>query len=224
MQMVKNVLLSHERTLARKLQEMFLTWYVETVLTKQRIMELYLNGIEYGPGIYGVTEASRVLFGKHPADLTPPEAVYIALILPSPVRRHAHYCRGAPSERMQAAVKRILGVMNQRGRLSDLEYEVWAQEPVQFDLRRRGSEGACFGAINRVQDGTYTQRALGGLLGADHDAFDALPPPEGDEEWEDPYDPSAIPDPEDPANADAPGRPAMDDPPGGESGEIAPVE
>jgi hypothetical protein len=51
MQMVKNVLLSREKTLSRKLQELFLTWYVEHHLTKERIMEIYFNVIEFGPGI-----------------------------------------------------------------------------------------------------------------------------------------------------------------------------
>ena len=220
MQMVKNVLLSHERTLARKLQELFLTWYVETVLTKDRIMELYLNGIEYGPGLYGITEAARVYFGKHPADLTPPEAVFIALMLPSPVRRHAQYCRGELTESFQGKVAMILGVMNQRGRLSDLEYEVWRAEPVVFDLRRRGSDAACYAAIKRVQDGTYTQRALSGLLAGDEHAFDEAPEPEGEIEDE----ASSVYGEVDPADADAPGRPAMDDEPveDGATGDIAP--
>ena len=69
MQMVKNVLLSHERTLSRKLQELFLTWYVEQSLSKQRIMEIYLNVIEFGPGIYGVTRGASHYFGKTPAEL-----------------------------------------------------------------------------------------------------------------------------------------------------------
>ncbi len=219
MQMVKNVLLSHERTLARKLQELFLTWYVETVLTKDRIMELYLNGIEYGPGLYGITEAARVYFGKHPADLTPPEAVFIALMLPSPVRRHAQYCRGELTESFQGKVSMILGVMNQRGRLSDLEYEVWRDEPVVFDLRRRGSDAACYAAIKRVQEGTYTQRALSGLLAGDEHAFDEAPEPEGAVEGAYPVYGEV-----DPADADAPGRPAMEDAPveEGVTGDIAP--
>jgi membrane peptidoglycan carboxypeptidase len=64
MQMVKNVLLSHERTLARKFQEMFLTWYVERALSKERIMEIYLNVVEFGPGIYGGDTGLGALFWK----------------------------------------------------------------------------------------------------------------------------------------------------------------
>ena len=204
MQMVKNVLLSHERTLARKLQEMILTWYVESVLTKARIMEIYLNIVELGPGIYGVTHAADHYFGKHPADLTPPEAVYLALMLPSPVRRHANYCRSEPSERMMVKVGRILRIMNERNRLSDVDYEVWKDSPIEFDLRERGDSGACLGEIEALMAARQGQRALTGLLADPLDvasSFGGGGPP----------GPLTITEElEDPANADAPGVPAMD--------------
>ena len=65
MQMVKNVLLSREKTLSRKLQELFLVWYIEKMLPKERILELYFNAIEFGPRIYGIGAAARHYFGKH---------------------------------------------------------------------------------------------------------------------------------------------------------------
>lgn len=219
MQMVKNVLLGHERTLSRKFQEMFLTWYVEKVLSKDRIMELYLNGIEYGPGIYGIVDASSYYFGKHPGDLDPPEAVFLALMLPSPVKRSVYYCNGELSERFNIKVQRILRLMNERGRLSDLEYELWKDQPVVFDLRRRGSVGACQGRINRMRAGTFTQMPLSGLLTSAAVLDDPPPPPpeERDELDLDPVEgedglPSLddLPGSEDPANVDDLGTPAMD--------------
>lgn len=219
MQMVKNVLLGHERTLSRKFQEMFLTWYVEKVLSKDRIMELYLNGIEYGPGIYGIVDASSYYFGKHPADLDPPEAVFLALMLPSPVKRSVYYCNGELSERFNIKVQRILRLMNERGRLSDLEYELWKEQPVVFDLRRRGSVSACQGRINRMRAGTFTQMPLSGLLSSAAVLDDPAPvaPEERDDLDLDPaegYDglPSLeeLPGSEDPANIDDLGTPAMD--------------
>ncbi len=221
MQMVKNVLLGHERTLSRKFQEMFLTWYVEKVLSKDRIMELYLNGIEYGPGIYGIVDASSYYFGKHPADLDPPEAAFLALMLPSPVKRSVYYCNGELSERFAARVQRILRFMNERGRLSDLEYELWKEQPVVFDLRRRGSESACHGRIKRMRAGTFTQRPLSGLLSGEGILDD--PPPVSEEGLgsdEVDLDPAGdlgelpsledLPGSEDPANVDDAGVPAMD--------------
>ena len=207
MQMVKNVLLSHERTLSRKLQEMFLTWYVETALTKERIMEIYLNGIEYGPGIYGITDAADHYFGKHPVDLNPPEAAYLALMLPSPVRRHAQYCRGELTPAFEAKLQRILRFMNERGRLGDLEYELWRDIPLQFDLRARGSEAQCYEQIERVQAGSMTQMALSGLLGED-ELFDEPPPAPVQVDFGSSF--NELPSLEHPAEVDAPGRPAMD--------------
>lgn len=164
MQMVKNVLLSHERTLSRKLQEVFLTWYVEQTLTKQRIMELYLNVIEFGPGIYGVTRAASHYFNKLPADLSPPEAAYLALMLPSPVRRHASYCDGAPNQVMQGKLKRLLAIMQNRGRLDPETYEEWKDAGVTFDMSDLSSKKECVAEIERLLAASGQQRSLSGLL------------------------------------------------------------
>lgn len=202
MQMVKNVLLSHERTLSRKLQEMFLTWYLETGLSKARIMEIYLNIVELGPGIYGVTRAAEHYFGKHPRDLTLPEAAYLALMLPSPVRRHVHYCKGELNAAFKIKLERIQRIMFERGRIDELDYELWKDTELVFDLRERGDEGACMAEISRLMEATSGQHAITGLLG-DGDLSD------------EPVELARLPTPpvsaDDAANVDAPGRPAMDD-------------
>ncbi|MBL4684987.1 MAG: transglycosylase domain-containing protein [Nannocystaceae bacterium] len=164
MQMVKNVLLSHERTLSRKLQEMFLTWYVETELSKERIMEIYLNVVEFGPGIYGVTRAADHYFGKHPADLDPAEGVYLALMLPSPVRRHSQYCRGELTDGFKVKMRRILGIMHGRGRIDDLDFALYGTGELVFDLSERGDPGACRAQIEHLMASRQGQRAVTGLL------------------------------------------------------------
>lgn len=83
-QMVKNVFLSSDRTISRKIHELILTHKVEQVLTKDKILEVYLNCIEFGPGIYGIREASYHYFKKHPSALTPRESAFLAMLLPSP--------------------------------------------------------------------------------------------------------------------------------------------
>jgi hypothetical protein len=108
MQTVKNVLLSHEKTLSRKLQELFLVWYVERKLSKERLMEIYLNAIEFGPGIFGIGRASRHYFGKHPIELTPLESAFIAN---DSAQSHETVCallpRGIGSEMGQARSKGV---------------------------------------------------------------------------------------------------------------------
>jgi hypothetical protein len=97
MQMTKNVLLTREKTLSRKLQELFLVWYLEQNLSKERILEIYFNAIEFGPRIYGIGAATRHYFGKKPSELTPLEAAFFSSILPSPKRRYVQYCHGTPA-------------------------------------------------------------------------------------------------------------------------------
>lgn len=165
MQMVKNVLLSHERTLSRKLQEVFLTWYVESVLSKQRIMEIYLNAVEFGPGIYGITHAADHYFGKHPSELHSKEAAFLALMLPSPVRRHVHWCHGQTDASFDVKVRRIHSLMHSRGRIDAVEYLTYADAPLVFDRRDLESEASCLAEIDAVLAAEGRQTALSGLLG-----------------------------------------------------------
>ncbi|PRQ07456.1 biosynthetic peptidoglycan transglycosylase [Enhygromyxa salina] len=176
MQMVKNVLLSHERTLSRKLQELFLTWWVEQALSKQRIMELYLNVIEFGPGIYGVTDASRHYFGKPPGELTSLEAAYLTSMLPSPVRRHVYYCEGQLSERFDQKVRWIHDLMLERERITAQEHEVYAATAISFDPFERGDPAVCVEEIEALMAATQTQRALSGLLGDGGDGGEGAGP------------------------------------------------
>ncbi|MDB4979497.1 MAG: glycosyl transferase family 51 [Myxococcales bacterium] len=133
MQMVKNVLLSQEKTLSRKLQELFLVWYLEQGLPKERILELYFNAIEFGPRIYGIGAAARHYFGKKPSELNPVEGAFFSSILPSPKRRYIQYCHGALYPPWEKYVRRILAKVHERGRLTDEEYAAWSAQPLVFD-------------------------------------------------------------------------------------------
>lgn len=73
-----------DRSLSRKLQEALLTARLEAKVPKARILELYLNIIELGPGIHGVEPAARYHFGKSAAELTPLQAVHLAMLAPGP--------------------------------------------------------------------------------------------------------------------------------------------
>ena len=86
MQLVKNVFLTREKTLSRKLEEILLTYILENsnITSKSRMFEVYLNIIEWGPDVYGIGEASSYYFEKHPSMLSLDESVYLASIVPSP--------------------------------------------------------------------------------------------------------------------------------------------
>jgi len=83
-QLVKNVFLVHDRSLARKLQEAILTWRLEQHLSKRMILERYLNIIELGDGVYGIPAAARYWFAKTPRELNVAEAAFLAALTPSP--------------------------------------------------------------------------------------------------------------------------------------------
>ncbi len=83
-QLVKNLYLSPEKSLIRKISEALITWRMEKVLPKKRILELYLNVVEWGEGIIGVEAASRYYYGKPSSQLTPQEAARLASVLPNP--------------------------------------------------------------------------------------------------------------------------------------------
>ena len=88
-QLAKNLFLSGERSWLRKGEEAAITWMIEQVMSKRRILELYLNVAEWGDGVYGAEAAARHHFGVSAAALDPSQAAWLAAILPSP-RRYEH--------------------------------------------------------------------------------------------------------------------------------------
>ncbi len=117
-QLAKNLFLTHRRTLARKLEEAVLTWRLQKLLSKDRVLELYLNIIELGPGIRGVKEAARVYFGKDVAELTPLESAHLAALTPNPHVLARRFRDGQVDEGWQQRLYDLLGMMKRRGRLS----------------------------------------------------------------------------------------------------------
>jgi len=85
-QLVKNLYLSSSKNPLRKLKEWALTWYIEQKLKKTRILELYLNVIEWGRGIYGIEAASQTYFGTSAASLTREQGARLAAVIPNPRR------------------------------------------------------------------------------------------------------------------------------------------
>ena len=86
MQLIKNAFLSREKTLSRKIEEILIVWLIENdnIMTKDRMLGVYFNIVEWGNNVYGIGEASRYYFGKSPSELTLGEGIYLASILPHP--------------------------------------------------------------------------------------------------------------------------------------------
>ncbi|MEQ1806992.1 MAG: monofunctional biosynthetic peptidoglycan transglycosylase [Burkholderiaceae bacterium] len=97
-QLAKNLFLAGERTLPRKAQELVLTLMLETLLSKRRILEIYLNNVEWGEGIFGAQAAARHYFHVDAGQLAPQQAAQLAVLLPAPKRfekrPHSDYVLG----------------------------------------------------------------------------------------------------------------------------------
>lgn len=116
-QLVKNLFLSPARSPIRKLREAILTWRLEKALSKKRILELYLNVVEWGDGIFGAEAAAGYYYGKTAAALSPQEAARLAAILPMPRRySRASFLR---SRYLDGRVAEINHVMIKRGLVPD---------------------------------------------------------------------------------------------------------
>jgi monofunctional biosynthetic peptidoglycan transglycosylase len=110
-QTAKNVFLWERRSWVRKGLEVYFTLLLETAWSKQRILEVYLNIVEFGDGIYGVEAASKAYFGKPAKNLRPSEAALLAAVLPSPRK----YKADAPSDYVRGRQAWILNQMRQMG-------------------------------------------------------------------------------------------------------------
>jgi monofunctional biosynthetic peptidoglycan transglycosylase len=110
-QLAKNLYLSPSRNPVRKLRELILTWRLERALSKKRILELYLNVVEWGNGIFGAEAASRRYYGKPASALNPREAAHLAIVLPSPRR----YDPLGGSAFIESRAEAILAIMIKRG-------------------------------------------------------------------------------------------------------------
>lgn len=131
-QLAKNLFLSRQKTYARKVREALITIALESSLSKQRLLEIYLNIIEWGPGIHGLGEAARHYFDKEPQALTPKEAAFLATIIPNPVRYHMYYERGALTEVWEKHVDELLTKLAQVNVITPDQLATALETPLTF--------------------------------------------------------------------------------------------
>lgn len=131
MQLAKNLYLSREKTLARKLQEAVLTHLLEQELTKDQILELYFNVIEYGPGIYGIGPAAAYYFNSTASQLSLGQSLYLASILPNPKRQYFG-ADGAVTPGWSDYLRKLMRIASKIHRVSESELEEALGEQVTF--------------------------------------------------------------------------------------------
>ncbi|HVG50243.1 MAG TPA: transglycosylase domain-containing protein [Xanthobacteraceae bacterium] len=152
-QLAKNLFLTQERTVNRKLQEVALAFWLERKFTKDEILELYLNRIYFGAGAYGVEAASQRYFGKSARQITLAESAMLAGLVKSPSRL-------APTNNFKAAERRaqvVLAAMNDAGLAKELDTKIAATSPPSIVSQVAG------GSANYVAD--YIKDALNEIVG-----------------------------------------------------------
>lgn len=125
-QLVKNVFLNQSKNIGRKAEEIIITWITENtgMVSKERILEVYLNIIEWGPNVFGIREASQYYFGKKPISLTLPEALFLACIIPRPTK--FRYLFDAEGKLKPFVAENFLFVANKmlsRGNITQEDYD-----------------------------------------------------------------------------------------------------
>ena len=131
-QLAKNLYFSREKTYARKIREAIATLALEASVPKARLLEIYLNIIEWGPEIYGVGQAAQHYFGCEVSRLTPKQATFLATVIPNPVKYHVYYRRGALSEVWEKRVHELLLKMRERDVLTEEEFIQADETPISF--------------------------------------------------------------------------------------------
>ena len=122
-QLAKNLFLTRERSLNRKLQELALSFLLEATLGKDRILEIYLNIIEWGPGLYGLRPAARHYFEKEPQALTPRESAFLVALIPGPVKYQRSFANGELTPGFETLVENLLVKLRSVDALSEDEYQ-----------------------------------------------------------------------------------------------------
>jgi monofunctional glycosyltransferase len=134
-QAAKNLFLSREKTVTRKIEEIYLAKRMEQELTKGRILELYLNIVELGPMVYGIGHGARYYFDRPASDLTPRECAFLAAMLPGPQKVYNPY------RHLDRVLKRsdmILGQLRRKGVLTEAEYrQALAETPDIGGMQRK---------------------------------------------------------------------------------------
>jgi hypothetical protein len=129
-QLAKNLFLSRDKQLGRKLQELAITFLLESALGKERILEIYLNIIEWGPGLRGLRPAARTYFGREPKGLTPAETAFLVAIIPAPIKYQYSFAHGTPGPGLRSLIDDLLAKLRSVDAIGEEEYRRALGEPI----------------------------------------------------------------------------------------------
>ena len=129
-QLAKNLFLSRDKSVGRKLQELSMALLLESALGKDRILEIYVNVIEWGPDLFGLRPAARAYFGREPADLTPAQTAFLVSLIPAPVKYQVSFKDGTPGPGLRQLMDALLAKLRSVDALSEEEYRRALEEPV----------------------------------------------------------------------------------------------
>jgi penicillin-binding protein 1A len=149
-QLAKNLFLSRDRTLSRKVREALATVALEVAVGKRRILEVYLNLAEWGDGVNGIGEAAQHWFGKDARALSPKEAALLATVIPNPVRYEMYRSRGALTPAWEARVGDLLAKLHATGVLDDEGLRAAEAETLTFTSSPRSNRAQPDMRLKRV--------------------------------------------------------------------------
>jgi hypothetical protein len=129
-QLAKNLFLSRDKQLGRKLRELAITFLLESALGKDRILEIYLNIIEWGPDLRGLRPAARSYFGREPQALTPAEMAFLVAIIPGPIKYQVSFAHGTPGPGLRSLIDELLAKLRSVDAISEEEYRRALSEPI----------------------------------------------------------------------------------------------
>jgi membrane peptidoglycan carboxypeptidase len=141
-QLAKNLFLSREKSLQRKLRELSYAFLLESTLGKQRILEIYLNVIEWGPGLYGLRPAARHYFDKEPQALSPRETAFLVSMIPGPLKYQASIQGGEVRRGFDTLVNNLLVKLRSVDAISEEEYQAALSETLTFRGQPPKEDGA----------------------------------------------------------------------------------
>jgi monofunctional biosynthetic peptidoglycan transglycosylase len=129
-QLAKNLFLSRDKQLGRKLEELVITFLLESALSKDRILEIYLNIIEWGADLRGLRPAADTYFGREPRALTPAEMAFLVAIIPGPIKYQSSFAHGTPGPGLRSLIDDLLGKLRAVDAISEEEYQRALGDPI----------------------------------------------------------------------------------------------